>query len=57
MSAELLPCPFCGGKAMVHGPWTNWTNTDAVICTKCGAVVTKWDNESAETRWNRRSED
>ena len=31
MSEELKPCPFCGGKAVIHV-----NDGVRVVCTKCG---------------------
>lgn len=58
---ELKPCPFCGGKAVVHV-----NNGVRVVCTKCGAgtiVLTDRYSQgkptgsavwSAIEKWNRR---
>lgn len=34
---ELLPCPFCGGKAELHG--INNSNPFIVYCTNCGVEM------------------
>ena len=34
MSKELKPCPFCGGKAVIHV-----NDGVRVICTVCGAMT------------------
>ena len=33
---ELLPCPFCGGKARYVYKWCICTNSYSVVCTECG---------------------
>lgn len=60
-SAELKPCPFCGGKAKYTKDHTN-EKCDTVWCTKCdchlsdfnldhqGGCVTAW-NTRADTKW------
>ena len=56
---ELLPCPFCGGKAELQGN----SGVYYVECAKCGAMSTTVDEEqeespcdSAVAAWNRRAE-
>lgn len=56
---ELKPCPFCGGKAIIHYPAHN---TVAVLCSrwKCGATVSMCDARNIDKvieRWNRRADD
>jgi hypothetical protein len=46
LSPELLPCPFCGGKA--HWPEPE-VNIPYVGCTECGACI------QDEVRWNTRT--
>lgn len=61
---ELLPCPFCGGRARVRKKWGNWT----AYCLECHASSDRYVPggtyyESCETkdeaveRWNRRTHD
>ena len=52
---DLLPCPFCGGRAVLEK--MGWPHH--VYCTECGAKVTsiKYDFEGeaeACEKWNRR---
>ena len=58
---ELLPCPFCGGKAESE----TWTDNDyyvpAVFCTECGAKILadgktfqKGRTSNEAIKWNRR---
>lgn len=53
MKSELLPCPFCGGKAKVmqsHNPY--------VICENChvSTPMFSW-KQDAVAAWNRRAEE
>ena len=52
MTAELRPCPFCGGEAHLQPFMGYWT----VGCTDCfGAVVGKIETkEEAIKEWNKR---
>lgn len=43
----LLPCPFCGGEARMHG--ASYMTKKFPACTQCGA-----ERGSAED-WNRRA--
>lgn len=47
---DLLPCPFCGGKADPAGWWTATDGSSGPACEDCGAAT-----EDAEA-WNRRSD-
>lgn len=57
---ELLPCPFCGGKAdFMEGDPFGGARRFFAICSMCGAAmpgVAKSRNEAAE-EWNRRIAD
>ena len=50
--SELLPCPFCGGKAVHMGMWS----AQYVSCADC-FVATAFCETKREARdiWNRRS--
>ena len=55
---ELLPCPFCGGKAL--GPTDAWPHT--ITCEQCGAAVKglgygEEGMREAVKKWNRRVKD
>ncbi len=51
-AAELLPCPFCGGKPESNGV----DGCEEIRCMKCGAR-TDWNgnHEAAAGRWNTRA--
>lgn len=49
MSADLLPCPFCGGTEIDPEEWSNQTGLSGPGCSSCGAVA---DSAAA---WNRRA--
>lgn len=52
MNVELLPCPFCGGKAEYEEDWdANYSNR--VACTECPATVQVKRGDFS--RWNRRA--
>ena len=56
---ELLPCPFCGGEAILTSRETNYFATRFfVICDNCHAS-SKWcqNKEEAAEAWNRRADD
>lgn len=58
MMAELLPCPFCGGKAFVSAklPYFGETVTMAVVCEDCNASSKhKRNEEEAIKSWNKRN--
>ena len=58
--AELKPCPFCGGEAIItkhHNRFSEWW---LVSCTKCHISQTGSEYEfsfEAIEAWNRRAED
>jgi len=49
---ELLPCPFCGGKAKDNRDLQNWGD---IFCTKCGCHMLTGDIGSATSQWNTRA--
>lgn len=51
---ELLPCPFCGGKAAFNNDGERW---DQVICSSCGCRGCEHPNsqQKAADAWNLRS--
>lgn len=54
---ELLPCPFCGGKAFISAkmPYFGETVTLAVVCETCNASSKhKIKREEAIKLWNNR---
>lgn len=55
METDLLPCPFCGGKAEIQ--LDQGRNRLGTGCTQCFANQTpEWDNErNVITAWNTRS--
>lgn len=52
---ELLPCPFCGGKAKWKGYYTGSTS-GLVECAECAACTRGVNWEEAKERWNARAE-
>lgn len=56
--ATLLPCPFCGGEAVVrHDPPTSSVQDDEyrVECGDCGSAGRSCDEkERAISAWNNR---
>lgn len=52
---ELLPCPFCGGKAKWKGYYTGSTS-GLVECAECAACTRGVNWEDAKERWNARAE-
>lgn len=65
LTRELLPCPFCGGKArfnqIPHEDVSNMAGGEYVECEDCGACTNlvysiKEDAKpELRDRWNRRS--
>lgn len=57
MSAELKPCPFCGGNE-VYREHTDNMRIWWFSCFACGTNgPRKLSPEDAETAWNRRADD
>ena len=52
ISRDLLPCPFCGGKASLYEDYTgHWL----VQCDSCGiSTLKKGSIEAVILDWNRR---
>lgn len=54
---ELLPCPFCGGEAMLTKSYA--TNGNFVVCSKCGTSINSaWPDDvkhGAIVQWNTRA--
>lgn len=50
----LLPCPFCGGEAMVerHG---NRRQSTIYACTECSCRLETGEEWNIGTDWNRRA--
>lgn len=56
MNKKLLPCPFCGGMAViVQKNFTFEIKRSSVICGQC-CCATAWelDETDAIFKWNRR---
>lgn len=56
--SELLPCPFCGGKAFISTrlPYFGETFTVAVVCEDCNASSKhKIKEEDVIKAWNTRT--
>lgn len=57
---ELLPCPFCGGRAeFEYEDWNEETGdgddgTGVVSCTECHTRTVRNDRDSVEAIWNTR---
>lgn len=54
MNNELLPCPFCGGKAEIERYGTPRQST-IYNCTECGCRL-ETGEEWGYTQWNKRVE-
>lgn len=58
---DLLPCPFCGGKAeWEYAPWDEDTKVGDdgsgwVECTQCHVQIPYGYRDEAVERWNRRA--
>ena len=57
MSEELLPCPFCNGKAEICGSasgWSHWVECCGI--NKCGCSISAYDTlGEAVEKWNTRT--
>jgi Lar family restriction alleviation protein len=54
--SELLPCPFCGGKANGFHRRKNWEDAYMVSCLNCGIDTPKLKTqELAKELWNKRA--
>ena len=51
MTDKLLPCPFCGGEAIVRGSIVTY---DHVACRKCNSAMIGDTKEEAIEKWNTR---
>lgn len=52
---QLLPCPFCGGKATITTVPTAGTPLYYVECDKCGARTADWSVQAGRVAaWNKR---
>ena len=54
---ELLPCPFCGGEAILESNKLRYGTIYSAYCQKCGAEITGFSEHEAIDAWNRRAED
>lgn len=43
---ELLPCPFCGGEAVMQDNW--------IFCRECGVGYEEFDPTESKKAWNIR---
>lgn len=44
---ELLPCPFCGGEAVMQDNW--------IFCRRCGVGYEEFDPKESKKAWNTRA--
>ena len=52
---KLLPCPFCGGEAILRH--NGWTDKDCVVCCVCGCRQEDSNTEDeAAKKWNTRKQ-
>ena len=57
---ELKPCPFCGGKASLHGKKYRWVQCDDCRASTVRVEKFYWGQHIDEIpiqRWNRRATD
>jgi Lar family restriction alleviation protein len=54
MSIELLPCPFCGGKAEIERAGDHCRST-VYTCTDCGAFLETGEEWNHGQMWNQRA--
>ena len=51
---ELLPCPFCGGKAEINR-FGNFLQSTQYECTDCGCLLETGEEFNHGTQWNTRA--
>lgn len=57
---ELLPCPFCGGKACLSNGELGGYTVIYIECIKCSTQTSTFyedESEKAIEAWNKRAED
>lgn len=54
MTEKLLPCPFCGGEAILESNKLRYGTIYSAYCQKCGAEITGFSEHEAIVPWNRR---
>ena len=57
MQNKLLPCPFCGGEAVVLSYDNGFNNWFQVVCKECNVSQTgsdNWTKNNAIEHWNTR---
>lgn len=54
-SPELLPCPFCGGKANIERYGDRGQST-IYVCDNCGCTLETGEQWGHGTGWNTRSD-
>ena len=55
-SEELLPCPFCGGKAIESEVEIDGENFLTVMCEECGmSSIANKDEARVKAAWNART--
>ena len=55
MSNTLLPCPFCGGEAILESNKLRYGTIYSAYCQKCGAEIIGFSEQEAISTWNRRA--
>lgn len=53
---ELLPCPFCGGKAVYDRVGTHKVSC-IILCIDCGCRLETGEEWNSGRRWNTRRPD
>ena len=52
---SLLPCPFCGGKAVLHEYKDDYGSEHIVECVDCDARITTGTRGVTIEQWNSRT--
>ncbi len=52
---ELLPCPFCGGKAAIQLGAIREVHTVDVVCQDCSGAILAFCEDDAIANWNTRT--